>query len=372
MAEQQSKGPIFIVGAPRSGTTLLASFLVSHNNITSGPETQFFNKIGLRDEVLNKALEEMNWPRSAVSLMEERLSLSGQSVLSLYNKDTKQVTNFLESKAPSIGAMLESIVTTEDVRESNKRWLEKTPNHLEFVGDIKVHFPVAKIILIHRDFRDSALSIPKLPWASSSIIENAALIRSWYRSFEKAKELNDVYIQSYEKLVIDPENELRKLFSFIEEPFDSSVLDRNGAAAVTTANEPWKKDVYQKINNQNISKWKGKLEGNLLIQVEAGLDGLIERYGYKAGSSNQFSALRLKRLKKQKLENFDSFAPVLNKHGFKVSYDDELSNNLIYVEEGVKVRACISALKHKLLSGKKIYLLGKKSIVLSLLGTYLN
>ena len=46
--QSKSTNPIFIVGAPRSGTTLLTSFVASHKNIYSGAETQFFNKIGLQ------------------------------------------------------------------------------------------------------------------------------------------------------------------------------------------------------------------------------------------------------------------------------------------------------------------------------------
>ena len=369
---QQGKSSIFIVGAPRSGTTLLTSFLVSHSGIISGPETQFFNKIGLGSKKLEQALNAEHWPQTAVNLMEERLTLSGQSVLSLYNKDREQVVNFLKSKSPSISAMLESIVSNDSVERGEERWLEKTPNHLKHIADIKAHFPVAKIILIHRDFRDSASSIPKLPWASVSIAENAALIHSWYSSAEKELSIDDVYVQSYEKLVMNPEGELRKLFAYIEEPFDNKILERKGAEAVTTENEPWKQDVYQKIDNQNLSKWKGKLQGDLLVQTEAILGNLLGKFGYEATTTKTFKPLRLKRLRKQKFEGLDSFASVLNNQGFKLSYVNDISDTLLFVENGLVFRAFLAAIKLKLTRNDPLYLLGKKNTFLSLLGRYLN
>ena len=268
--------------------------------------------------------------------------------------------------------MLESIVSSTRAQLGEERWLEKTPNHLKHIADIKANFPVAKIILIHRDFRDSASSIPKLPWASSSIAENAALIHSWYNSAEKELNTDDVYMQSYEKLVMSPEEELRKLFSYIEEPFDKGILERKGADAVTTENEPWKQDVYQKIDNQNLSKWKGKLQDDLLVQTEGILGNLLGKYGYETTTTKTFKPLRLKRLKKQKFEGLDSFASVLNDHGFKLSYVNDINDTLLFVEKGLVFRAFLAAIKLKLTRNDPLYLLGKKNTFLSLLGQYLD
>ena len=53
--------PIFIVGAPRSGTTLLSAILGSHSRIACGPETQFFSKLNL--PALSSAAEDSYWPK---------------------------------------------------------------------------------------------------------------------------------------------------------------------------------------------------------------------------------------------------------------------------------------------------------------------
>lgn len=49
------------------------------------------------------------------------------------------------------------------------RWLEKTPDHVDYIGDIASHFPEAAIIHMIRDGRDVALSSRKLNWAAPSV-----------------------------------------------------------------------------------------------------------------------------------------------------------------------------------------------------------
>ena len=119
--QSKSTNPIFIVGAPRSGTTLLTSFVASHKNIYSGAETQFFNKIGLGSAELKRALKEDEWPDKAIALMHKKLTLSGQSVLELYGKSTQDLHDFLSERSPSVGAMLESIVSQKGNGNSERR-----------------------------------------------------------------------------------------------------------------------------------------------------------------------------------------------------------------------------------------------------------
>ena len=217
MLERDNTEPLFIVGVPRSGTTLLTSYLVSHPNIESGAETQFFNKISQDEDALQYALQEENWPEAAYDLMKKKLTLSGVSVLDLYRKDRESIILYLSSRKPSLGAMLESIVIRNSGTSYPQRWLEKTPNHINHLDDIRTYFPSAKILLIIRDPRDSAASIAKLPWAPKSTLANALLVENWlantYKGFE---ENSNCLTVSYERLITNTEEELKKVFSFIK------------------------------------------------------------------------------------------------------------------------------------------------------------
>ena len=368
--QSKSTNPIFIVGAPRSGTTLLTSFVASHKNIYSGAETQFFNKIGLGSAELKRALKEDEWPDKAIALMQKKLTLSGQSVLELYGKSTQDLHDFLSERSPSVGAMLESIVSQKGNGNSERRWLEKTPNHLQYVSEILNYFPDAKVILIHRDLRASASSIPKLPWASNSILENAALISSWFEKVDEYKEIDRVLFVSYEMLVRDCDNELKKVFDFIHERFDSRVINRESADDITTNNEPWKEDIRGSITTSNIGKWKTSLSQELITQLEAVCGKILQKLGYELTTSNKFEPLQLKKLRGQKLNGIDCFIEQLTSNKKTITYS-ESESILILAERNFVLKALLCAIKSKVIERKKVYFIGLKTFPLNFFGKYI-
>lgn len=358
MKDTEKKGPIFIVGAPRSGTTLLTSYLASHENIVSGPETQFFNKIGLGSAKLNKALTEKDWPNLATNLIASRLYLSGQNVLALYGKTEAEVHAYLSERTPSLKSMLEAIIARDDCQKT-QRWLEKTPNHINHIDSIFNSFPNANIIVMHRDFRDSACSMRKLPWSSESVLQNAALIANWFSNIEEFKTNSRVYFQSYERLVSDPSTELKKIFQFIGERYNVELLNRQGASAVTTDAEPWKQDVYGRVDTSNISKWKNTLKGELLFHTENVLEDVLQTYGYKSKQGNKLSKLHLTRVSNQPLKGLDLYAKELNSKSLVISCDESSRNSiLIYLENGYRFKGYCKAVFIMLTKRSKVTFLG--------------
>ena len=364
------KAPLFIVGTPRSGSTLLTSFLASHPDIYSGAETQFFNKIGLNSDELRDALKEENWPHKAVYLMDTRLTLSGQKVLALYGKNTSDIEETLSNREPSLKAMLESIVERKS-GESQSRWLEKTPNHLKHLKEIRKEFPNAKVILIHRDLRDSSVSIPKLPWASNSVIENAALISSWFVQVDDEFNSPNFLAVSYEKLVTDSEATLQKVFEFIDEEYDSTILSRGNASDITSEAEPWKKDIFGKIDASSVGRWKKSMLPNLLRQVEAITGEVLTKLGYEVRNQLDFENIQIKKLRGQKLTYLDDYIDILNGNKMALSHFSQ-SHALIFVEQKLVSRALAAAIKLRLLEKKTIYFLGKESFILKTVGKYLR
>lgn len=372
MSETTNVEPIFIVGVPRSGTTLLTSYLVSHQDIMSGPETQFFNKIGEDTHALTEALKEDNWPEMAYDLMRSCLKLSNVNVLDLYQKSREDILSFLSSRKPSLGAMLESIVLPAGDYSSSKRWLEKTPNHINYLDDIKTHFPSAKIILIHRDPRDSAASIAKLPWAPKSTIANALLIENWLsNTYNNFKNETNCHIVSYESLILNTEIELKKVFSFLGEEYSPGILERKSAGDVTTEAEPWKKDVHQTIDTNHLALWKKRVPPPVLTQIESIMSACLSFYSYKQPINNLTQKAQLIRVRKQGFVGLDDFAAVINKHKICLS-NEQVNLSLLYVENGYKLAALRKAIKLKLFQKKKIIFLGQKVVFLQLLGSYLR
>ena len=67
MNDPRSSSPIFVVGVPRSGTTLLAAMLGAHPRLVCGPETYFFQC--LRDVDARALCRRSDWPKAAVDFL---------------------------------------------------------------------------------------------------------------------------------------------------------------------------------------------------------------------------------------------------------------------------------------------------------------
>lgn len=136
---------IFLVGAPRSGTTILQSLLAAHPKITSFPETKFFHHLWtdrlaskLPDRLYDFFHKEINRPDlyDPVEVYERQSS-------------TDRINWFIK--------MLDLLA----IEQGNQIWLEKTPEHVYFVESILDYLPDAKFIHIIRHPLDVVASMRK-------------------------------------------------------------------------------------------------------------------------------------------------------------------------------------------------------------------
>ena len=283
MENQLTNQPILIVGAPRSGTTLLSALLSSHSRIACGPETHFFSK--LDPLALKAAVQDRAWPAKGVTLLKS-LKLSGAPVHQLFNLEINEIANYLQRQQPSVSALLEALTKLHAQKQGKPRWAEKTPNHQLHLPAIRTAFPNATILRIVRDPRDSALSMRKLPWASQSVLANCYLWTHWYyssRSFFNT-DSNTLTIR-YEDLLAQPNETLQLICDRISEPFEQSMLNTSQAAtSVAPSNEPWKQQVSQPIDASRAYVWRRKLPQELWNAASHICQAGIEEFGYELTS----------------------------------------------------------------------------------------
>lgn len=186
---------IFIIGCPRSGTTLLRLALDSHPNISSGPETHF-----LVD--LSKIMGQ-HW---------KRIRLFGFDEAYWYNK----IADFFDS------------FQMDYARKRGKvRWCEKTPLYTAHLGFINRLFPDAQFLHIIRNGLDVVASY-RDRWGYLSAMKAPRTWDKYIRMARAAAEtiLTDRYLElRYEELVSHPEDTLRRVLDHLNEPWDSAVLD---------------------------------------------------------------------------------------------------------------------------------------------------
>lgn len=228
---QTTERPIFIVGMPRSGTTLTEQILCSHPDVFGAGEILAFPNIIM--SLPNYLGEGSAYPDNLKNLTTEILDTFSTTYLNEINK--------LDDKAP--------------------RALDKTLANFLYIGLISLMFPNAKIIHCKRDPRDTCLSIYFQNFDDShnysTKLENLGF---YYQEYEKLmkhwKSLLNIPIMEvqYEDMVKDQEKLSRELIDFVGLEWDDSVLKfyENKRSVVTASYD----QVRQKIYTKSTARWK--------------------------------------------------------------------------------------------------------------------
>ena len=296
MVTEATKPPVFLVGAPRSGTTMLAAMLASHPAISVGPETQFFSKLPLED--LEQAARAEEWPHAATSLLMS-LTLADQSVAELFETSQSEISSFLADRERSITAMLESLTLPFAAKRSKQRWAEKTPNHIQNLETIRQLWPAAPIIRIIRDARDVGLSTRKLPTFSDHVLPNIYVWQQWNGGAEDFLDNDPLSLTiRYEDLVDMPQEVLKQVCELIGEEFDPAMIEFGTAARdVSSDNEGWKKQVSASLTSSRKYAWKRDLPQEIRDVCDLVCHELLVKHGYESGPepTRTFHAFRMSR-----------------------------------------------------------------------------
>lgn len=254
--KNQSIQAIFLVGCPRSGTTLLQSLLAAHPEVISFPESKFFEylvpqyeprrlKLGIASRRLRPML---------VNFFEEIGHCELQRRLPLTPLFMRQYVNLFRSSLNKIASS-----------QGKSIWIEKTPGHLHYIDSIEKFLPDAKVIHILRNGSDVVASLqdafqtnPKIWGEAYQTIDGC--IDEWIRDLEITKahihKPNHTLIK-YEKLVEIPQEVLEKICEFIGIGFDEKMLEnyRDVSKQLIRDREQWKGSVSSNIQNANSQKF---------------------------------------------------------------------------------------------------------------------
>jgi hypothetical protein len=212
----------FIVGAERSGTTLLRLMLDAHPELAIPPETHFIERAA-------EACEGAPDPRRA--FLETVTSHRRWGDFRIEGERLAERVSGIEPF--DLGEALRAFYGVYAGRFGKPRWGDKTPNYVRRMSLIHGLLPEARFVHIIRDGRDVALSTRDL-WFGPDSVEEAA--RRWRSLIEDARRQSEGlphYLEvRYEDLVSDAESALGVIGAFIELPWDPGMLDYH-----TTADE---------------------------------------------------------------------------------------------------------------------------------------
>jgi tetratricopeptide (TPR) repeat protein len=248
-----SQRPVFIVGMPRSGTSLVEQILASHPEVYGAGELR---DVGLLAVQLGRNEERVPYPDVLLRVEQAELRRLCREYLSK-----------MRHTAPDA-----------------KRFTDKMWQNFEHLGLIELLFPQARVIHCRRDPIDTCLSCYQQSFGTAGppFAYDLGHIAGYYHEYrrlmahwERVCDLRLIEVD-YEQLVADPEGESRRMVEFIELDWDPACLRyyENPRIVRTASYAQVREPVYQ----TSIGRWRN-YETQLAPLVEA-----LREAGYVEGS----------------------------------------------------------------------------------------
>jgi Sulfotransferase family len=209
----------FVVGAPRSGTTMLRLMLDAHPDLAIPPETYFITKA----QKAWRAAKRKPGENQVEAFID---SVTGHKRWPDFHLDADDFAARVRERNPRVlGDGVRVFYEMYAEKIDKPRWGDKTPFYVRKMDVIHKVLPEARFIHLIRDGRAVALSIKDLWFGPDTISECAEFwVARLDEARENAQELPHYIEVIYEDLVRDPEPNLRKIADFIDVPFDERMV----------------------------------------------------------------------------------------------------------------------------------------------------
>jgi hypothetical protein len=236
MAEREGFGlsderPVFVIGMPRSGTTLTEQILASHGAVRGLGELQDMPRLSRR---IGGGLEN---PPGFASALPVLLAEESRRLADIY----------LDAYRGTDGGAL--------------RIVDKRPHNYELLGLIALLFPRARIIRCRRNAMDNCLSMYMQFFSEGhSYNRDLGMLGQYYRAYEdlmghwRAVLPLPVHECVYEDLVVDLEGSARRLIGFLGLDWDPNCLRFHEQERQVRTPSVWQ--VRQPMYNSSVERWR--------------------------------------------------------------------------------------------------------------------
>ena len=270
-----NRGPIYLAGIERSGTSLMYALLASHPNIAMTRRTNLWTYFNNQYGDLNKA---ENLQR-CLSIMSQYKRLRAIQI------DTERVRREFYQGEKTYARLFTLIEGHFAERLGKSRWGDKSLNTERYMDDIFDAFPSAKIIHMMRDPRDRYASA-KTRWTdmkgrvgagTAMWLESVKLARRGQRKYP-----NQYMVVRYEDLVAQPEPMLRKICEFLGEEYVPEMLTMIGAPTHLNkgSNSSYGKREVGKITTDSIARYRQVLSPHEIKYMQDFCKDGMRQFGY--------------------------------------------------------------------------------------------
>lgn len=278
-----ARRPFFVVGCPRSGTTLTRVILDSHPELAVPPESHFvvpprFAEDGASIEVvLERILDHGRFRRWELSPQAVRAAVAA-------------------SRPASYPDLIRVVFATYARSRGKRRWGDKTPHYVYRLPELAGLFPEAQIVHVIRDGREVAASLVSQLWGPGSIVTAAA---RWRRAIvvgqRHGRRLGpDRYHElRLDRLIAAPEATVRELCDFLGEEFAPQMLEyqRDALSRLPLASRTGHSHIT-KPPTTGLRTWTDGVSENERESVEAICRRQLRRLGYPTAKPSSSAYLR--------------------------------------------------------------------------------
>jgi hypothetical protein len=221
--------PVFVLGMPRSGTSLTEQILASHSEVAGAGELSYAYDMAHRV----RELTQQAFPENLLQLSKEQLRGLGEYYLSRHS--------------------------TENL--AFRHLVDKTPLNFQYIGLLGLALPNARFIHCHRDPVQNCFSIHKIPFdKKQAYAHDLVSLGQYYNRYWglmqrwKAMFPGRILDVRYEDTVADVETQGRRMLDFLGLPFEQQVLDFHKSKRLVKT--PSASQVRQPIYSDALQAWR--------------------------------------------------------------------------------------------------------------------
>jgi LPS sulfotransferase NodH len=271
--------PVFVVGSPRSGTTLLYHLLLSAGGFAVyRAEASVFN-------LLSPRFGDLSERRNRTALLDAWLP---SEFFRRSGLEPEAFRELVQERCRSAGDLLRLFMDSIATRQGVRRWAECTPENLLYIDVIKRSIPDAVFLHIVRDGRDVACSLAGQGWIGRRLSDPGARVflsgLYWQWMVRRGREsllryAHDTKEVRFEELVADPRAILAKVSAFVGHDLNYSRIRERGIGTVRRPNTSFPAR-HEEPEFQPVGRWKTRFKGEELARFEAATGQFLTELGY--------------------------------------------------------------------------------------------
>ena len=274
----QRSDPFFVIGAHRSGTTLLRYMLSSHPRLYLPPESEFIP--ALFGQSPTRTFTRPESRRILRKIFRLRFVREWRGAPA----DIDDLVPEGETVTPA--RLVNALFTAYAEQHGAQRWGDKTPTYTSHVDLLHCIFPGAKFIHLIRDGRDVALSVLDT-WGQRAHVDLLFAAHTWKRRVTEARRSADqlrpeLFLDlRYEDLVVDPEPPLHRICHFLGEDFHPNMLRFDLTAEESIQEGGFHDAVRKSLTSNRVERWRREMSPSDLRVFEAVAGPNLTDLGYE-------------------------------------------------------------------------------------------